>query len=178
MIDAITANRFGAVALAATDASVEAIASVSGHGTSGAAALTVIYEHGRIDIGRLALALDLTHSGAVRLVDRLSTDGLVRRHPGTDKRHVLVKLTRRGEARRRAMMRERAAVLRDMLGVLTKEERARLARFLDRILHHLVECDARWDKLCRLCDFDDCVRRDCPVSSHKSDNSKPTATRA
>lgn len=178
MIDAITANRFGAVALATTDASVEAVASASGHGASGAAALTVIYEHGRIDIGRLALALDLSHSGAVRLVDRLTADGLVWRRQGTDKRHVLVRLTRRGEARRRAMMRERAAVLRKILGVLTKDERARLARFLDKILHSMVECGGRWDNLCRLCDFDDCGRRDCPVSSHKSDYSKPAATRA
>src|SRR4051794_34944005 len=53
-------------------------------------------------VDRLARVLHLTHSGAVRLVDRLERDGLVQRRPGPDGRTRSLFVTTAGarEARR------------------------------------------------------------------------------
>ena len=52
-------------------------------------------------IDALRQTLGLTHSGAVRLVDRLAEAGLAERRPGPDARTVAVVLTPVGHARRR-----------------------------------------------------------------------------
>jgi DNA-binding MarR family transcriptional regulator len=61
-------------------------------------ALLCIKAHpgGAIAIGELAKELLLVPSGAVQLVDRLSTMGLVERRPGSDKRTMTVALTDAG----------------------------------------------------------------------------------
>ena len=64
-------------------------------------ALLVIKTHpgGAIMIRELAEQMLLQHHGAVQLVDRLARAGLVvRRHSPTDRRSVLVVLTRKGTA--------------------------------------------------------------------------------
>src|SRR4051794_41929024 len=66
---------------------------------SGSAAVALSALHHLLDspsIDLLRQVLGLTPSGAVRLVDRLAADGLVRRTPGPDGRQVAVVLTARG----------------------------------------------------------------------------------
>jgi DNA-binding MarR family transcriptional regulator len=48
----------------------------------------------------LARALGLTHSVAVRLVEDIISDGLVKRKPGKDRRDVALQLTAKGRALR------------------------------------------------------------------------------
>ena len=64
-------------------------------------------------IGELAERLQLRHHSTVGLVDRLERNGLVlRRHDPTDRRRVLVLLTRRGAAMLHELSRHHLAELR------------------------------------------------------------------
>src|SRR5690242_6565649 len=100
------ANLVGAVALALVDAMRAAVEQAGGHGASGPAALVAL--DGLLagaSIDRLAWVCGLSHSGAVRLADRLEADGLLQRRTGADGRSVALALTasgRRSAARIRA----------------------------------------------------------------------------
>ena len=115
----------------------------------------------------LRSAIGLTHSGAVRLVDRLAESGLVERRPGQDGRSVAVMLTPRGRRVAERTMAARAAVIDELLDRLGPAERAALVPLLERLVGAVTErrLAARvagrppsggW--LCRLCDFDACGR--------------------
>jgi hypothetical protein len=75
-----TANLLGAVALALTDRTAEAFANAGSGSESGAAALSALH-HFLHDpsIDRVRQVLGLTHSGTVRLVDRLALASTVAR---------------------------------------------------------------------------------------------------
>ncbi|MGV2386825.1 MAG UNVERIFIED_CONTAM: MarR family transcriptional regulator, partial [Thermobifida fusca] len=77
------ANVLGALALAVTDRTSAAIAAAAGQSVSAAAALSAMHHFlDRPTLDQLRRVLGLTHSGAVRLVDRLVDAGLVTRGPG------------------------------------------------------------------------------------------------
>jgi DNA-binding MarR family transcriptional regulator len=84
------------------------------------AALTLISSHAGSSIEWLRPRVGLTQSGTVRLVDRLESEGLVRRGGGTG-RAVALTLTRAGAARlvrwNAARERERAKRRRPLAGV-------------------------------------------------------------
>jgi DNA-binding MarR family transcriptional regulator len=69
----------------------------------------------RPTIGTLARRLCVEHHTAVALVDKLEVNGLVRRLPSeSDRREVLVEITRRGEA----LLAELSAIHRDQLATV------------------------------------------------------------
>ena len=149
-------NRAGAWALAVLDATTP---------TADDAALTTLYFHPGIWIGRLANATRLTHSGAVRLLDRLEHDGLVERRAGPDARTAAVHLTARGRAAARRALGERERVLARLLDPLSPQERDELGRLLDVLLGALPESRPHLETICRLCDYVTCdgSGRECPV---------------
>ncbi|HZR52608.1 MAG TPA: MarR family transcriptional regulator [Streptosporangiaceae bacterium] len=115
-------------------------------------------------VGALARTLSLTHSGAVRLADRLVAAGLVRRaNPGPGRTLALL-LTESGQlAAARVLARRRVAVERLVNG-LEPEEAAALERLASRLLTGLTTDRASAQRLCRLCDEPLCDRwRGCPV---------------
>src|SRR4051794_36370490 len=63
----------------------------------------------------LARVLGLTHSGAVRLTDRLERDGLVERRPGSDGRTRSLHVTASGAGAARRLQAGRFAALEDVL---------------------------------------------------------------
>ncbi|MEO8686777.1 MAG: helix-turn-helix domain-containing protein, partial [Solirubrobacteraceae bacterium] len=74
------ANLLGTLSLAVTGRVEAAVAARSPHGPSAPAALSALEGYlGGEPIDTLARVLGLTHSGAVRLVDRLAGAGLVER---------------------------------------------------------------------------------------------------
>nr|WP_261399120.1 MarR family transcriptional regulator [Leisingera daeponensis] len=80
----------------------------------------------------LSRLLDLTHTGTVRLVDRLAEDGLVRRQAAEHDRHsVALFLTEAGQAARENILRERLAALEAVTGGLSDDEQKDLARLLE-----------------------------------------------
>ena len=156
-----TANLLGVVGLAIADRIEERARDVLQHAGETAAALVVIgYDLGPSN-DALRRVLRLSHSGTVRLVDRLVADGLVERRAGQDKRAVALYVTRRGRARREEILKERLAAIRPLLGPLTGDEREALAALLHKMLSGMDTTDLERRTLCRLCD--DRVCRDCPI---------------
>src|SRR5690242_19863819 len=99
-----------------------------------AALLTLDSPGASATVSGLAAALRLTHSGTVRLVDRLAGDGLVERRPGSDRRSVELVLTPDG---RRMVARVRAArtdSVADLVVLLTAEQRAQLTGVQELLL--------------------------------------------
>jgi DNA-binding MarR family transcriptional regulator len=116
----------------------------------------------------------LTHSGAVRLVDRLAGAGLVERRAGADQRSTALWLTPAGRRAARRVLVQRAAVLEAALAELAPGERAALARAAERILPALAAGPDAGARICRLCDTDACGRPagHCPTQGLNG-NTKP-----
>jgi DNA-binding MarR family transcriptional regulator len=158
------ANVVGALALAIADRMQEAATRAGGQGVSGPAALVAL--HGMAagtTIDGLRRIVGLTHSGAVRLVDRLAGAGLVERRAAADQRSVALRLTPAGRRAARRVLDQRAAAIESALAGLPDPDRAALARIASRLLPSLG--DERL--VCRLCDVEACGRasHDCPMQA-------------
>ena len=170
------ANALGAFSLVVADrmsAAVEAVAALGPSAPSALAALHEFLDGGSVT--QMSSVLGLTHSGAVRLVDRLEAQGLVQRVGAQDGRAVSVVLTRRGRGMAARVLQARAQSLTSALSALSSDEVDNLAAALDTMLTAVTlaraeERSARthdrpqpW--LCRLCDFAACGRSEgsCPV---------------
>ena len=177
MSGARLANVLGAFALAVSDELEAATAQAAGHTGAGPAALVALSDllAGR-SVDDLRRAVGLTHSGAVRVIDRLVADGLAERRPGADGRSVALALTPAGRRLAGAVRDARRAALARVLDVLDEGERAALATTLDTLVAGVVErrLEARaagaippggW--LCRLCDPVACERPEgnCPAAN-------------
>ncbi len=116
-------------------------------------------------IEALAMTLGVSHSGAVRLVDRLASAGAIERAEGPDGRSVAIRLTDAGRAAAARLAAEREAVLLALLAPLEEAERGALRGALERVLtaHTAAGADPR--HTCRLCDADACGHpARCPVT--------------
>lgn len=155
-----------------TVAALERVSGLTGSATAGLLALEEFLDESHI--GRLADALGLTHSGAVRLVSHLEAEGLAVRRVGADRRQAQVRLTARGRRRARAARAARDAVVRQTTSGLDEYE----AETLEGLLAKLVEvrvtarvADRRAGRStawwCRTCDFSACGRPEgrCPAQA-------------
>jgi MarR family transcriptional regulator, negative regulator of the multidrug operon emrRAB len=167
MTHAHEVNVLGALALEVTRRVQEAGEAASPHGASVPAALTALHRlTGGQSIDALRQVVGLTHSGAVRLVDRLAAAGLVERRVGADGRAVALQLTPEGRRAARRVLARREAAIETVLAPLTARERADLVRLHERLLTSVA--DGRQDRrrVCRLCDVDACGR-DCPTRAER-----------
>lgn len=177
MADERLANVLGAFALAVSGGLEAAAAQAAGHIGAGPAALVALSDllagHSVDDLRR---AVGLTHSGGVRVVDRLVADGLVERRPGPDGRSVALALTPAGRRLAGTVRDARQGALQGVLDVLDEREQAELATILDKLVAGVVgrRLEARaagapppggW--LCRLCDPVACGRPEgrCPAAN-------------
>jgi MarR family transcriptional repressor of emrRAB len=183
-------NALGALSLVVADrmnASAEAVAAL---GPSAPAALAALHEF--LDGGsitQLSSVLGLTHSGTVRLVDRLGAEGLVERIGMQDGRAVSVVLTRSGRRLALRIRQARETTLTSALSALTSDEVDNLAAALDTMLTTVTLAraeersahshDRQQPWLCRLCDFAACGRSEgnCPVNSAVTSSTRVRATR-
>jgi len=176
--DGRLANLLGALALAIADQLTAAVEAASGMTDAAPAALTALHESstsGR-SIDDLRRLVGLTHSGAVRLVDRLVASGHIERGPGATGRSVGLTLTARG-AEVAALIREaRQAVVGIVLSQLDVGARGQLVEFCEtmiatvtaqRLAARQAGVEIRGGALCRLCDFAACGRPDgnCPAAT-------------
>jgi MarR family transcriptional repressor of emrRAB len=160
------ANRLGALALHVSDRVAAAAAAGAGRGAMAPAALVALSRERRRPIEYLRRVLGLSHPATVRVVDRLSEDGLVRRAPGPDARTVSPELTSDGDDAARRVERARSEVLLEVLAGLDENDQAALARIVDSLLIRAAADDTAAFHLCRLCDLPLCERRaPCPVDT-------------
>jgi DNA-binding MarR family transcriptional regulator len=168
------ANVLGALALVLTDRMADAVEGAASQAESGATALSALVHVLPPDptIDLLRQVLGLTHSGTVRLVDRLEAAGQVRRVAGRDGRSTAVRLTAAGRRAAGKVTRGRAGELHAAMQVLTGDEQEQLADLAGRVLVGLRRDGARGRErpverwTCRLCDTTACGRLQgrCPVA--------------
>jgi DNA-binding MarR family transcriptional regulator len=159
------ANLLGALALAVSDVIREATEQqADGLTRSEPAALVTLAHYPGQPVGTLGRTLGLTHSGAVRLADRLEACGRVcRTSPGRG-RTLALYLTEAGhQAAMRVLARRRVAV-EQLVSRLTPDESAALERLMGRLLTAMTTDRASAHRLCRLCDEPMCAGGPgCPV---------------
>jgi|SRR6185437_3639382 len=170
------ANTLGTLATELASQIAEATESVVGRRGEVPAAVNALAQFlDGATIQQLSDVLALTHSGAVRLVNRLEDHGLAARTPGPDGRSQSVQLTKAGRALGRRVAEARAGVVNDALADLDADDRQALAQLVDALVSTLTarrmeerrkgrEPDG-W--LCRLCSLADCGRAagKCPAAS-------------
>jgi len=179
------ANVLAALSLVVADRMNAAVEAVAALGPSAPAALVALHEF--LDGGsvtQLSSVLGLSHSGTVRLVDRLAVEGLVERIGAQDGRAVSVVLTSSGRRVALRIRQARSKALTSALSALTSDEVDNLVAALDTMLTTitLARADERsahshdrpqpW--LCRLCDFAACGRSEgnCPVNNAVADSNQ------
>jgi MarR family transcriptional regulator, negative regulator of the multidrug operon emrRAB len=157
-------NTLAALAFAINDGVIARLADRYGLGSSDAAALVVLSRiPQRID--DVSQQLRISHSAAVRLVDRLVASGFATRAPGRDARSVSVRLTPAGKRRARAVLAQRQRVVGGMLAGLSTSERSVLARTVERLLENLAVDWRTTMEICRLCDLPACEEHaPCPAA--------------
>ena len=128
---------------------------------------------------RLCLAIGLTHSGTVRLVDRLRVAKLVERARGGDGRTVAVRLTAAGRKVALRLRHARRDLTSSLLSGLTDRQRTELMPACERLIAALTARRLAMREagdspsggaLCRLCDFRACGRPDgmCPSAAARN----------
>lgn len=169
-------NILGALALALSDRireTTEASAALVGSAPGALVALDQFL--GGATTEDVSQVMGLTHSGAVRLVDRLVAAGLVERNPGRDARSGSIVLTASGRVRSHQVTRARADAIERALAGMSSDDRRGLARLVGSLLTTITEqrlTDRRHGQeppgwLCRVCDFTACRRSegDCPSAN-------------
>jgi MarR family transcriptional repressor of emrRAB len=142
----------------------EGLENVVGSTGSAPAALLAVDTWPDRSVDFLASVLGLTHSGTVRLVDRLSSEGWVERLAGVDGRTAALRLTRSGRALAGRARAERRRLLGGLLAQLDQAEQAGLGVAMARILRGDPRTRPEARRTCRLCDHSVCEGPACPVS--------------
>jgi MarR family transcriptional regulator, negative regulator of the multidrug operon emrRAB len=175
------ANLLGALTLAVAERLEAATRAAAAHGGSAPAALVALetfLEGASIDAVRKPLGL--THSAAVRLVDRLAVAGLVRRAAGQDGRSVAIFLTPAGRRAAAQVQDGRMRALAEVLAPLDADERSQLTRLEEKLLGGLTSGRADARHICRLCDADACGHPAgrCPVTraADRAEASRPVGS--
>jgi DNA-binding MarR family transcriptional regulator len=162
------ANRLGAAALTLSDAIREATEAATGMAGGIPAALISLREWAdgsSVDV--LADAMRVSHSRAVRVVDRLEADGLARRGPHpSDGRRALVWLEPAGTDLAERALEARSRVLLSAVAELDDAHVHDLERLLGVVLDTTTVDERAAAKTCRLCDAHVCGHFEgaCPVS--------------
>ena len=162
MTDEKLVNIFGALALAvADDLLAEAQKQAPEPGPAAAAVSLLRHEPG-MSIDQLRRGLPLSHPGTVRLVDRLTQDGLViRQKSARDRRAVSLNLTQAGERACTKIRAARGVSVAKALDALNAQERATMGVLVEKMLSALVLGEEHAYAVCRLCD--EAVCKKCPV---------------
>jgi DNA-binding MarR family transcriptional regulator len=165
---AAAANVLGALALAVADQISVAVTPAGGRSDSAAAALSALYHFlDQPTVDKLCQVLGLTHSGGVRLVDRLADAGLVERGPGSDGRSRSVRLTAAGRRAARRVSDVRIGYLTGLLENLSEADIRTLRDLLGRVMGQVVAGKDGGAWICRMCELQACGRAagDCPAAN-------------
>ncbi|WP_237152714.1 MarR family winged helix-turn-helix transcriptional regulator [Oryzibacter oryziterrae] len=145
-------NKLAALALAISDASISTSDDLA---PTAIAALISIKNSEPLSIGDIATVTGLTHSAAVRLVDRLEKDWLVRRQRRVG-REVLVEITTRGRRRAQQLQEARESAAKTFLSALEQREQDQLAELIDKVIHQKAHEGLNVLRFCRMCKVGQC----------------------
>jgi MarR family transcriptional repressor of emrRAB len=171
------ANLLGALSTAISDEIDEATAMAAGlDGVASAALIALLDFMPSGSVRTLSQVVGLTHSGAVRVVDRLVAEGLVTRGTSVDARERSITLTTPGVTVAREVRAARERVVSEVLKQLTASERVMLTSLSERLVAAITEQRLKkrnagetpaGGALCRMCDFGACGREigSCPAAA-------------
>jgi MarR family transcriptional repressor of emrRAB len=174
--DARLANLLGAASTGLVDAIEEAtLAAARLDGSAPAALISLLDFSPSGSVEALSRVIGLTHSGTVRLVDRLVAAGYVTRGSGRDGRSLTVTLTPAGRTIAQSVRAARQHAIARTIEPLSKDQRVALSELCELLIVQLTE--RRLEQraagnppasgaLCRMCDFGACGRPDgtCPAA--------------
>ncbi len=163
------ANLLGALSLAVMDRIERSARDIIDHGGETPAAIVVIGYGPGMTNDKLRRILGLSHSGAVRLVDRLVSDRLVERRPGKDGREVALHLTAKGAVTRKDLLASRISAVASLVDVLSTSERKRLGELMRDLLARQDTSELDRFTICRMCDNGICRNCPLPTSAAKRD---------
>ena len=160
-------NLLGALSVGVGDRQNIAMVQAAALDLTALVALLAVYAHPGCSVGDVAKVVCVTHSGAVRTVDRLLSLGQVERQTNVeDRRAVALLCTQKGTVTAQHALAARQAVLDELLvNALGGElERATAKDIFERLLTALYP-ETRIDawRICRLCEHAVCRGDDCPV---------------
>jgi DNA-binding MarR family transcriptional regulator len=176
------ANLLGALVVGLNDAVGSAMARAAGLDATGVSALLLVQAHPGLSITELAAGLDLTHSGAVRTLERLVDRDLVRRAAGPDRRTRGLYLTGAGEDVAQEALAARRRVLGGALGASAASGQEAFVRALEQVLAALPGTRADAWRICRTCEHAVCRGPACPVghavtlAETRAPRSRPSST--
>jgi DNA-binding MarR family transcriptional regulator len=163
-----TGNRLGALALTLSDRIRDAAETATGIAGGAPAALVSLREWADgSSVEVLAEVMGVSHSRAVRIVDRLEEAGLARREADPlDGRRALVRLESAGEELADRALEARARVLHGVVAELKAGHVAQLEGLLTALLDATTDDERTARQTCRLCDVHVCGHFDglCPVT--------------
>jgi DNA-binding MarR family transcriptional regulator len=128
-----------------------------------AALVTIGHNYGQ-SVEFLSGILQMSHSGCVRLVDKLDELGLIERRPGKDRRSLSLYLTPRGRELKRQVLQARREALDAVFETLDGQQQGHLVHLLEVMLTAMTHCKMDADIICRLCEEQACVQSHCPVT--------------
>ena len=160
-------NLLGAFCIGAGDLQNGAMVEAVGADLTTVAALLCIYARPGSSVGDIAAATSVTHSGAVRVVDRLVVLGLVKRRQGpADRRIATLSCTPAGSKVAAHALDARRAALDGLLATALpkKTDRQVALGIFERLLSSLhPQTRAEAWRICRLCEHAVCIGDECPV---------------
>ena len=152
-------NLIGAAAIAISDSIQNAAKEATGNTASFPAALIIVERYPTITVDLLGQYLQLSQSGAARLVERLVNQNLVERHQGNDRRCVHLQLTSDGKAMVEKIQQAKIAAVSNLLKPLTKQEQQQLLNTLSKMAGQYSNTEVLEEYICRFCDI-----RECPLT--------------
>ena len=165
MKPANVANLVGSMAVLLSDEMADAAS--RDHSPTASAAILLLHKYPGSSVEELRGPLALSHSGCVRLVDRLEGEGHVERRFATDARAVAISLTRKGREAAALARSRREEVLLGAISTLTRDEQDMLGALATKLLDRNVVVPRTAMRTCRLCDYDACVS--CPMQKFASE---------
>ncbi|WP_414622400.1 MarR family winged helix-turn-helix transcriptional regulator [Calothrix sp. CCY 0018] len=154
-------NLIGASAIAISDSIQKAAEQTTGNTASFPAALVIIERYPKITVDLLGQYLQLSQSGAARLVKRLVNQNLVERHQGNDRRSVHLQLTSDGKAMFDKIQQAKIEAVSKLLKPLNKEEQQLLLSFLSKMAWEYSNTEIQEEYICRFCDIHKCPLPGC-----------------
>lgn len=128
-----------------------------------AALVTIGHNYGE-SVEFLSGILQMSHSGCVRLVDKLDEMGLIERRPGKDRRSLSLYLTPKGRDLKREVLRARREALNFFFETLDGQQQRTLVGLMEVMLTAITHCKSEADIICRLCEEQVCAQSHCPVT--------------
>lgn len=156
-------NVLGALSMVLGDEIRAAVNETIGTSGEAGAAIVMLGAHPGLCVGQVAAALGLSHSGCVRVIDRLEADGLLVRKEGSNHRLVSLELTAEGRRRRLIALKHRDRVLHQAAGNLSADETELLGALVTKMLKGVLTDKGQSYRFCRLCNEGACVPFGCPV---------------